>query len=101
MLPLTYKSFRNWEVIEQLHTAKVITSGQYCARVVEMCSVDIRLVRILWPHTDYFFPEHTMGGWREERGWRKRGRGRREERKRGQRAPRTSVKLINQELVGH
>lgn len=81
MLHVTYKFFRNWEVIEQLHTAKVITSGQCCARVVEMGSVDICLVSILWPHTDYLLPEHTVGG-------RKGGGGRevREEGRRGREA---------------
>lgn len=77
VLQVTYKFFRNWEVIKQLHTAKVIPSGQRCARVIEMGSVDIGLVCILWPHTHYFLPKHTVGGWREEGGgWGSRGEGR-------------------------
>ncbi len=50
----THKLVRDWKSVKELHTAKVIASGQGSARVVEMGSVHITFVSTLGPDPNDF-----------------------------------------------
>ena len=56
----TYKLFCNWEVVKQLDTAKVISSGQSSTRVVEVGCIHVCLVSIFGPNSDYLITKHTV-----------------------------------------
>ena len=58
----TYKFLRDGEVIKELHTAKVVSCGQGCSRVVEVCRVDVSIVSILGPDTHHLVTKYTARG---------------------------------------
>ena len=74
----TYKFFCDWEVIEELDTAKVISSGHSSARVAQVGRVHVCLVSIFGPNSDYLITKHTTAVQynNHQRPERERGRGR-------------------------
>ena len=55
----TYKFFCDWEMIEELDAAKVISSGHSSARVAQVGCVHVCLVSIFGPNSDYLITKHT------------------------------------------
>ena len=60
VIKITHKFLFDREMIEQLDTAKVISSSQGVARVTEMCCVHVSFVSFLWPNAYYLLTKNTV-----------------------------------------